>query len=333
MPSTTVLGVQAASIDWSAVVDRLASEDRLDPDTPVDLYLSTAGELHGRADCPAVLRPPTAVPVPLSAAAQTPSRNCECGGWLSSDMGARVAAAEACFSAEDRRDSGIAPGSWAELLTLLTDHRGSRLAAVSSGDPDRVEFSNRAIAANLEIADRARGVLDPSVVDRALAAQALVVPVTADQASGFANWARSLRIERLHTYEAFRQIVPYLESELTRCLAPVEPVLVGLQFIDPWAARFGVQPLPWGLPAEVTLLLWQHRVIGRSQVALHLHPAVAAGLCSLDIPKVPSSWRVAAAPCAEPDPVVADLAVLLWAEAADPDMTLTVALELARRIG
>jgi hypothetical protein len=219
------------------------------------------------------------------------------------------------------------------VLTLLTDHRGSRLASLSSGDPDRIEFSDRAITANLEIADRARGVLDPAVLDRAIAAQALVVPVTADQASGFANWARSLRIEHLHTYESFRQIVPYLESELTRRLEPVEPVLVGLQIVDSWAARFGTQPLPWGLPAEVTLLLWFHRALGRSQVALHLHPAVAAGLNSLSIPKIPASWRISTAASAEPDPAVAELAVLLWAEASDSEMTITAALDLARQIG
>jgi hypothetical protein len=325
--------MQVAPVDWSAVVERLVAEGRIDANTPVDLYLSAAGDLHGRDDCPAVLRPASPVPVPLRAAAQTPSRMCECGGWLSSDIGSRVAAAEACFSAERRRDAGTVPASWAEVLTLLTDHRGSRLASLSSGDPDRIEFSDRAIAANLEIAERARGVLDPSVIDRAIAAQALVVPVTADQASGFANWARSLRIERLHTYESFRQIVPYLESELTRCLEPVEQVLVGLQFVDQWAARFGPQPLPWGLPAEVTLLLWFHRALGRSQVALHLHPAVAAGLNSLAIPKIPASWRIAAAASAEPDPVVADLAVLLWAEASDPDLTLDLTLDVARNIG
>lgn len=322
-------GVRTERVDWTLVVDRLIAEGRVVFDTPVELFLSSVGDLHGRADCAGSSRPASPVSVPLGLAAATSSRNCDCGGWLSSSVGARVAAAHACFSAEADRDSGRVPATWTEVFDLLTSHRGSFIAALSSGDPDRVEFTSRAVEAALLVAERARGMLDPVILHRAIASQALRVALTADQASGFLNWARSLRLERLHTYEGFREVVPYLERELSGFLAPCEPVLVGLHVRDPWAAQYGAMPFPWGLPSELALLLWFHRRLGLPRVALHLHPGVAAGLEALANPRSISQWDVSVASTLEPDSSAADLAVLLWSESPEVYPTLDAALVTA----
>lgn len=319
-------------VDWTLVVDRLVTEGRISLDTPVELYLSAAGDLHGRADCAGSSRPASPVSVPLGVASATSSRNCDCGGWLASSIGARVAAAHACFSAEAERDSGRVPSSWTEVFSLLTAHRGFFIAALSSGDPDRVEFSSRAVDASLCVAERSRGVLDPVVLHRAIASQGLRVPLIAGQAPGFTNWARSLRLERLGSYEGFREVVPFLEGELHASLAPREPVLVGLHIRDPWAAQYGVMPFPWGLPAELALLLWLHRRLGRPRVALHLHPGVGEGLLVIANPSAPSQWSVSVASGLEPDPATADLAVLLWSESPDTYPDLDSALQAARAL-
>jgi hypothetical protein len=313
--------------DWSAVVARLITEGRVTADLPVSLFLSAAGELHGRADC---ATPSSPITVPLATLAATASRSCDCGGWLATKEGARVAAASTCFDSEADRDAGTVPGSWSELFSYLTRFRGGFIAALSSEDPDRIEFASRALAANLEVAERCRGLLDPAVLDRAIAAQALRLPVTAEEATGFAHWARSLRLEKLSTYEGFRDIVPYAEKSLREFLCPTEPVLVGLDIRDPWPARFGAMPFPFGLPAELALLLWHRRRLGVPRVTLHLHPAVAAGLLVLANPRGSSQWSVSVAGTLEPDPEVAELAVLLWSESPEGFPGLDAALLTAR---
>jgi len=320
-------------IDWSAVVDRMVREGRVSAQQSVELFVSASGEVHGRADCSRASRPSHPVSLPLLAVAGLESKDCDCGGWLSTATGALVASAHACFTAELSRDSGAVPASWGEVFSLLTSNHGALVAALSGDDADRREFMLRAVAASRVVADRARGVLDPVVLHRAVAAQALRVPLLAEQASGFSVWARSLRLERLASYEGFREVVPLLEDALRDFLAPAEPVLVGIHVRDPWSQRFGFAPFPWGLPQEAALLLWFHRRLDVPRVSLHLHPAVAQGLAVLASPRTPSQWSVGVASSGEPERSVADLAVLLWTESPEVYPEFDDALVAARLVG
>lgn len=320
------------AIDWSVVVRRLLDEGLVSELEETSLHLDSRGFLHGRADCAGRENP---VRIPLRAlGAIAADQTCDCGGWLSSPLGAVVAYSARLHEIEEFYASGAFVTDWFELYTRIIRHRSPLLSSYDHADGRLRRIAERSAELDLLIAERSRVVLDPVVLHRALASQSLCFPVTHAEATVFSAWARSLRIERLRTYEGFRAIVPRVEAALTEYIAARGDALVFVALHDSWAARFGDTRFPWSAPPELAMLLWWE-CVALPTGWLIVPAAVAEGLLAI-VPAVSvNGLQVAVGSCpTDPglDPAVLDLALVLWRESAENFADLDEVLDVAQRV-
>jgi hypothetical protein len=248
---------------------------------------------------------------------------CECGGWEGTRLGWLLHGAAQQYDMLDSERDGLQHSRWDDVWHAFRFlHDGIRWG-YRTEDAELEALRTETKRAALNVLERSRDGLDRRELERRIAAQGLRVPVTAEEATDLALWARSKLVDTRPDQARPRNFdVERFDLLLADALVRQENRLVLIR----GAATTSPLKFDITLPAEIALYLWALERDTEKTLLLHVPGAVAEGLREL-ARKHP---RVQVASEDERDPEVLCAIATLADDADETNIDIDAVLQTAR---